>query len=114
MTNDGSRTFSVTTEVGLLTFVARWMPIEAAWYLDIYDGAGATIATGIALLAGCPNLIAGLGNTQLDGYALEVYAVSPGSERSPECWGVFAWLVLRSPGDAAYTTVPDLLEDATW
>jgi hypothetical protein len=105
--NEGCSTMIVSTSAGVLTFTAYWSTGRSCWLCDLQDGAGADIATGIALLAGQQSLIKGLGNTALDGYALTVLAGADNGERDGEAWGASAVLVLSDPGAAPVVTISD-------
>ena len=115
LTSDGARRFSVTTSAGVLSFRTCRDSLDAKWLCDIADGNGTSIATGLALVAGTPNLLQGLGNDQLDGYALEVVTNGyPDSERYDGTWGNGAVLILREPGTPAALTLPDPLAVAVF
>jgi hypothetical protein len=108
ITNDGCRQFSVNTPAGLLTFTTYWLPLAGLWACDISDSNGADLMTGIALVAGTPNLLTGNVVTSLQGYALEVLKASDGEgERAYDAWGNSALLLMRGPNDAPNLVLPD-------
>ena len=115
MTNDGARLFTVQTTAGNLAFRSYFATLDGVWFLDIADANGTPICTGIGLLAGTPNLLAGkTAGTALDGYGLEVTTGTGQGERSPEAWGTSALLVLHEPGEAPILTLPDPSENFEW
>lgn len=112
ITNDGCSELTVPTPAGLLTFTAYWAPLRSCWLCNIQDGNGGDVATGIALLSGCQNLLKGLGNTVLDGYQLTVLTNhSDNAERNNETWGKQAILVLTpAPGIMPFPLVDPLMQ----
>jgi hypothetical protein len=106
---------NVTTPLGVLTFRTYWQPLDSFWMLDISDSNGNPILTGMPLLAGCQNLIAGIGQSILDGYSLAVFVTGSGGERTPTCWGTTAALIMAPAIEGNWITLPDpMVEAATW
>ena len=63
LTPDGERTFSVV--LGSNTYFLRSYYVrgqESAWLLDISDAGGSMLASGVKLVPGSPNCLAGYGD----------------------------------------------------
>jgi hypothetical protein len=115
ITNDGAASLNVTTPVGVLTFRTYWQAINSYWLLDLTDGNGVPIVSGMPLLAGCQDLLHGIGDSALKGYSLAVFVNAAGGERNPQCWGATAALILSPISEGSWLTIPDpMTEAATW
>ncbi|MFR3458367.1 MAG: phage baseplate plug protein [Bilophila wadsworthia] len=85
LTSDGERTFSVV--LGSNTYFFRSYYVrgqESAWLLDISDAGGSMLASGVKLVPGSPNCLAGYGDA-FNGENI-VVALSrgrPGDEEAP-------------------------------
>jgi hypothetical protein len=107
LTNDGARTMTCETPAGQLTFYTYWQPLLSTWLMDLSDGAGNPLLTGMALVGGTPNLLAGTGLSQFDGYNLSVVEGNGGNSRSIDSWGNTAVLCLFNPGETPFLVMSD-------
>jgi hypothetical protein len=109
LTDDGCRELSVTTPAGIVTLRTYYSELASVWRCDIIDGAGATLLSGLSLVAGTPNLLKGMGVALLEGYSLEVVtSAMQDAERDSQVWeSGLALLVLWLPGETARTQTGD-------
>jgi hypothetical protein len=106
LTNDGARTVTVETPAGQLQFYTYWQPLLSAWLMDIADGAGNPLLTGLALVAGTPNLLAGCGLSMFEGYALQVIE-QDGDSRNSAVWGNTALTILFDMTETPFLVLSD-------
>ena len=98
ITAAGARRIRVS--VGPERFVFRSYYVtgqERHWLLDIFDGQGRPLISGVNLVPGVDNLLKGHGNV-LDGHALHVLAKS-GTEKNLDAPGKSLTLLWFTPGE---------------
>ena len=91
---------AVTVNVGPDVFMFRTYFVSGQddhWLLDIRDGQGRELISGINLAPGIDNLLKGRGDA-LDGYQLVVLA-GTGTEKNMDAPGTTMFLVWFNPGE---------------
>ena len=85
LTSDGERTFSVV--LGSNTYFFRSYYVrgqESAWLLDISDAGGSMLASGVKLVPGSPNCLAGYGDAfNGENIVVTLSRGKPGDEEAP-------------------------------
>lgn len=96
--SSGARLFSVNTGTDIFAFRTYYTAGETPlWLMDIYDGDGVELLTGLALVPGSDNLLKGHGD-KLEGCQLYVLLLE-NEQGDMDALGKYLQLIWYNPGE---------------
>jgi len=97
--NTPCKSFSVNTDVGVFRFRTYWNNLLSTWFIDIIGTDNQNVVSGIALLTGINNLVAGTGLDELKGCAMVVVDSSGNGNRTFDGFGKDALVYMTTGGE---------------